>query len=155
MKWIRARVEDRHNSSKTRREKIVTHAGKALLAAILLGLILGGVIGWGSPDRLPTVVWVLVGGGSVLVVGGLCYTILVGVACRNVKRWENLRGKVQELPVTDDLIEEIGTKYSTLYPIPKIFLSDIEGDETNPSNVKRVSRDLINQLKSYNEIKCK
>lgn len=155
MKWIRARVEDRHNSSKTRREKIVTHAGKALLAAILLGLILGGVIGWGSPDRLPTVVWVLVGGGSVLVVGGLCYTILVGVAFRNVKRWENLRGKVQELPVTDDLIEEIGTKYLTLYPIPKIFLSDIEGDETNPSDVKRVSRDLINQLKSYNEIKCK
>lgn len=103
----------------------------------------------------PTVVWVLVGGGSVLVVGGLCYTILVGVACRNVKRWENLRGKVQELPVTDDLIEEIGTKYSTLYPIPKIFLSDIEGDETNPSDVKRVSRDLINQLRSYNEIKCK
>lgn len=103
----------------------------------------------------PTVVWVLVGGGSVLVIGGLCYTILVGVACRNVKRWENLRGKVQELPVTDDLIEEIGTKYSTLYPIPKIFLSDIEGDETNPSDVKRVSRDLINQLRSYNEIKCK
>ena len=140
-------VERQYNYSKTMKDQIVTHARNALMAAILLGLILGGVIAWRTYDgrTLPIVFGVLIGGGSVAIVGGLSYLILVSVAKRGVKRWEGLRQRISQLKAMD---KRIDTKAGHLYPIPHVLLDRIINKRTS---VTKGSVALINQCDKYNE----
>ncbi|XP_078347279.1 uncharacterized protein LOC144632483 [Oculina patagonica] len=140
-------VERQYNYSKKMKEQIVNHATKALIAAILLGMILGGVIAWRTynAEIIPIVLGVFAGGGSVTIIGGLAYLILISVARRGVKKWEGLRDRVSKLKVLDKLIEK---KTEDLYPVPNILLDRILNKHTN---VTRGSIALIKQCDKYNE----
>lgn len=140
-------VERQYNYSKTMKEQIVNHATKALMAAILLGMILGGVIAWKTYNSkiIPIVFGVFVGGGSVTIIGGLAYLILLSVGRRGVKKWEGLRDRVSKLKAMDKLIDE---KAEDLYPVPNILLDRIINKHTS---VTRGSIALIKQCDKYNE----
>ena len=140
-------MERQYDYSKTMKDKIVTHARNALIAAILLGMILGGVIAWREyhGKTIPTVFGVLIGGGSVTVIGGLAYFILTSVARRGVKKWEGLRDRVSKLKALDKLIDN---KAEVLYPVANILLDRIIDKHTS---VTKGSIALIKQCDKYDE----
>lgn len=140
-------VERQYNYSKTMQKQIVTHARNALIAAIFLGMILGGLIAWQrwNGAALPIVLGVLTGGGSVLIIGGLAYFILTSVAKRGVNKWAGLRERVAQLKEMDKRIDK---KAQDLYPVPHILLGRIIDQKTS---VTRGSVALIKECNKYNE----
>lgn len=128
------------------KDQIVTHARNALIAAIVLGMIVGGVIAWSTFNgkTLPIVFGVLIGGGSVTIVGGVAYLIWISVARREVKKWEGLRDRVSKLKALDKLIDK---KAEDLYPVANILLDRIINKHVTKGSIKAV----INQCDKYNE----
>ena len=138
-------VERQYDYSKTMKDKIMTHGRRALAAAILFGMILGGIIAWRTYKEqiIPIVLGVLIGGGAAVIIGGLSYFILTSVARRGVNRWKSLQERILKLKALDKIIDKKG---EDLYPVPKILLERIINKHTS---VKDGSEALIEQCEEY------
>lgn len=138
-------VERQYNYSKTMKDQIMTHGRNALIAAILLGMILGGIIAWRTYNgqTIPIVLGVVIGGGAATIIGGLSYLVLTSVARRGVKRWENLQERVSKLKALDQIIDKKG---ENLYPVAHILLDRIINKHTS---VMDGSIALIEQCEEY------
>ena len=138
-------VERQYDYSKTMKDKIMTHGRRALVAAILFGMILGGIIAWRTYKEqiIPIVLGVLIGGGAAVIIGGLSYFILTSVARRGVNRWKSLQERILKLKALDKIIDKKG---EDLYPVPKILLERIINKHTS---VKDGSEALIEQCEEY------
>lgn len=138
-------VERQYNYSKTMKDQITTHGRRALVAVILLGMILGGIIAWRTYKEqiIPIVLGVLIGGGAAVIIGGLSYFILTSVATRGVYRWKSLQERISKLKALDKIIDKKG---EDLYPVPNILLDRIINKHTS---VKDGSEALIEQCEEY------
>lgn len=138
-------VERQYNYSKTMKDQIMTHGRNALVAAILLGMILGGIIAWRTYKKqtIPIVLGVLIGGGTAVTIGGLPYLVLTSVARRGVYRWESLQERISKLKALDKIIDKKG---EDLYPVAHILLDRIINKRTS---VRDGSEALIEQCQEY------
>ena len=127
------------------KDQIMTHGRNALIAAIFLGMILGGVIAWSIyvKQTIPIVLGVLIGGGVATIIGGLSYFVLTSVARRGVYRWESLRERISKLKALDTIIDKKG---EDLYPVANILLDRIINKHTS---VMAGSEALIEQCEEY------
>ena len=138
-------VERQYNYSKAMKDQILSHGRNALVAAILLGMILGGIIAWRiyNNQTIPIVFGVLIGGGAVMIIGGLSYFVLTSVARRGVYRWESLQERISKLKALDKIIDKKG---EDLYPVAHILLDRIINKR---ASVKNGSEALIKQCEEY------
>lgn len=137
-------VEERYECTKKMKSQIVLHGKNALIAAVLLGMILGGLIAWSmwNGQILPVVFGVLIGGGAVLVLGGLTYFIFAAVAARGVNKWEDLHKRASEFQKMDKIIDR---KAQELYAVPTLL--GMIANKVQP--VKQGSIQLVKQCKGY------
>ena len=138
-------VEERCESSKKMKSQILSHGRNALIAAILLGMIIGGVTAWSKwkDQILPVVLGVITGGGAVLIVGGIVYLVFAAVAARGVKKWDDLRKRASQLEEMDKIIDR---KASKLHRVP--MLLDMIANKLQ--SVKQGSIQLVEQCDKYN-----
>ena len=138
-------VERQYNYSKTMKDQILTHGRNALIAGILLGMIIGGVIAWRTYNEqtIPIVLGVLVGGGAVTIIGGLFYLVLTSVARRGVKRWESLQIRISKHEALRNIIDKKG---KNLYAVSMRVDSIIN---KNTVSVMDKSEALIEQCEEY------
>ena len=137
-------VEERYEYSKKMKSQIVLHGKNALIAAVLLGMILGGLIAWSmwNGQILPVVFGVLIGGGAVLVLGGVTYFIFAAVAARGVNKWEDLHKRASEFQKMDKIIDR---KAQELYAVPMLLNMIANKVQT----VKQGSIQLVKQCEGY------
>ena len=102
-------VKERCEYSKKMKSQILSHGRNALIAAILLGMIVGGVTAWSKwkDQILPVVLGVITGGGAVLIVGGIVYLVFAAVAARGVKKWDDLWKRPSQLTEMDEMASKL------------------------------------------------
>lgn len=144
-------VERQYSYSTTMKDKITTHGRNALVATIFFGMILGGIIAWRTYNEqtIPIVLGVLIGGGVAVIIGGLSYFIVRGVATRGVKRWKSLKERISKLEPLDKIIDKKG---EALYPVPHVLLDKIISKLDKNTSVKVESEALIEQCEEYQGI---
>ena len=127
------------------KNQILTHGRNALIAGILLGMIIGGVVAWRTYNEqtIPIVLGVLVGGGAVTIIGGLFYLVLTSVARRGVKRWESLQIRISKHEALRNIIDKKG---KNLYAVSMRVDSIIN---KNTVSVMDKSEALIEQCEEY------
>ena len=137
-------VQKRYDYSKRMKNQIVTHGKNALIASVILGMILGGLIAWEKwNDQILSIVFgILIGGGATLLVGGLTYLIFTAVATRGVKKWEELQKRVSEFQIMDKIIDQ---KAQELYDV--LMLLDMIASKEQ--SVKQSSIQLVKQCEDY------
>ena len=137
-------VEKRCEYSMKMKSQIASHGKNALIATVLLGIILGGVIAWTTWNGkiLPVVFGVLVGGGVTLVIGGLTYAIFTAVAVTAVKKWEALQTRASEFQGMGKNIDRIAEK---LYVVHLLLDFIASKEET----VKEGSIQLVEKCRDY------
>ena len=140
-------VKRQYNYSKTMKDRIMTHGRNALVAVILLGMILGGIIAWGTYKKqtIPIVLGVLIGGGAAVIIGGLSYLVLTSVARRGVYRWENLQNRISKIKALDKKIDKKG---EDLYPVAYVLLDRIINSKRRNS-IMDGAKELIEQCEEY------
>ena len=138
-------VEKRCEYSKTMKSQIVSHGKNALIATVLLGMILGGVIAWTTQNGkiLPVMFGVLIGGGTTLVIGGLTYAIFTAVAVTGVKKWEALQKRASEF---QDMAKKINRIANKLYGV-HLFLDIIASSKEE--TVTEDSLQIVEKCRDY------
>ena len=137
-------VEKRCEYSMKMKSQIVSHGKNALIATVLLGIILGGVIAWKTwnGNILLVVFGVLIGGGVTLVIGGLTYAIFTAVAVTAVKKWEVLQTRASKFQGMTKKIDRIA---KTLYGVHLLLDIIASKEET----VKEGSIQLVEKCRDY------
>lgn len=137
-------VEKRCEYSMKMKSQIVSHGENALIATVLLGIILGGVIAWKTwnGNILLVVFGVLIGGGVTLVIGGLTYAIFTAVAVTAVKKWEALQTRASKF---QDMAKKIDRIAETLYGVHLLLDIIASKEET----VKEGSIQLVEKCRDY------
>lgn len=139
-------VKKRYEYSKRMKNQIVTHGKNALIASVILGMILGGLIAWAkwNDQILPILFGISIGGGATLIVGGLTYLIFTAVATRGVKKWDELQRRVSEFQIMNKIIDQ---KAQELYPVP--MLLEMIASKEQTGGVKQGSIQLVKQCEDY------
>lgn len=137
-------VNNRYEYSKRMKNQIVKHGKNALIASVILGMILGGLIAWAkwNDQILPILFGISIGGGATLIVGGLTYLIFTAVATRGLKKWDELQKRVSEFQIMERIVDP---KAKELHAVP-ILLGTIASKELS---VKQGSIELVKQCEDY------
>ncbi|XP_068762657.1 uncharacterized protein [Montipora capricornis] len=137
-------VETRYRDSKQMNSQIASHGKNALIAAIVLGMIIGACVVWFSwkQEVLLTVLGALVGGGTVLVIGLIIYFSLTTVARGWEKKWKGLQESVTELK---KMLKIIDTKAMALCSVQL----EIEMMAKQVKSVTECKSELVENFKDY------
>lgn len=137
-------VESRYKYSKQMNSQIASHGKNALIAAIVLGMIIGACVVWFSwkHEVLLTVLGALVGGGTVLVIGSIIYFSFTTAARGWEKKWKGLQESVTKFERTEKIIDE---KAMALFSVQ----SEIEMMAKQIKSVTECKSELIKLFKNY------
>lgn len=137
-------VESRYKYSKQMNSQIASHGKNALIAAIVLGMIIGACVVWFSwkHEVLLTVLGALVGGGTVLVIGSIIYFSFTTAARGWEKKWKGLQESVTKFERTEKIIDK---KAMALFSVQ----SEIEMMAKQIKSVTECKSELIKLFKDY------